>query len=249
MEDWASFQSRFSTLEGVEKNLSLVKAIAASGFYKNDIELTCFACNLKVDYNDLGDNPDAVHKSLRPDCSFVSQELSERITVMLETPKNPDFTSYKLRIATFEGWPIIVVSATQLAQAGFFYRGKADKAVCYYCDATLKQWEEGDDPLTEHAKLQPDCNFLLLIKGREFIQQFERPANIETEDEVEDDDDDSVENNNEKTDDCSICLTSSKDTILVPCGHSTCCKCSFNVSTCPECRADILARIKPICEN
>jgi len=43
---------------------------------------------------------------------------------------------------------------------------------------------------------------------------------------------------------CTICAEHHKDTVLVPCGHFFCSKCSLAVQTCPNCRKRIERRVR-----
>jgi len=43
---------------------------------------------------------------------------------------------------------------------------------------------------------------------------------------------------------CTICAEAQKDTVLVPCGHFFCSKCSKAVQTCPNCRKRIERRVR-----
>lgn len=63
------------------------------------------------------------------------------------------------RRKTFEGfwsdtWP---VSPKALAQAGFYYCGPDDMVQCAWCYGKLQGWEQGDNPLREHAKHFASC--------------------------------------------------------------------------------------------
>ena len=63
------------------------------------------------------------------------------------------------RRKTFEGfwsdtWP---VSSKALVQAGFFYCGPEDMVQCAWCYGKLQGWEQGDNPLTEHARHFASC--------------------------------------------------------------------------------------------
>jgi len=63
------------------------------------------------------------------------------------------------RRKTFEGfwsdtWP---VSPKALAQAGFYYCGPEDMVQCAWCYGKLQGWEQGDNPLTEHARHFASC--------------------------------------------------------------------------------------------
>jgi baculoviral IAP repeat-containing protein 2/3 len=42
---------------------------------------------------------------------------------------------------------------------------------CFHCDGGLRLWEKTDIPWQEHARWFPDCGFVLLIKGQQFIDE------------------------------------------------------------------------------
>ncbi|XP_078579679.1 baculoviral IAP repeat-containing protein 7-like [Branchiostoma floridae x Branchiostoma japonicum] len=65
------------------------------------------------------------------------------------------------RVHTFFGWPEgTPVRPERLAKLGFFYLGVRDKVECAFCGGVLHQWEEGDDPKTEHQRHYPHCPFI-----------------------------------------------------------------------------------------
>ncbi|TKC40003.1 hypothetical protein EI555_001659, partial [Monodon monoceros] len=49
--------------------------------------------------------------------------------------------------------------------------GHSDDVKCFCCDGGLRCWESGDDPWVEHAKWFPRCEYLIRIKGQEFISR------------------------------------------------------------------------------
>ncbi|XP_029470222.1 baculoviral IAP repeat-containing protein 7 isoform X2 [Rhinatrema bivittatum] len=49
--------------------------------------------------------------------------------------------------------------------------GHSDHVTCFYCGGGVKHWEVEDDPLTEHARWFPSCEFLLQAQGREHFNQ------------------------------------------------------------------------------
>ncbi|NXO60442.1 BIRC1 protein, partial [Aramus guarauna] len=71
------------------------------------------------------------------------------------------FEDEGVRLDSFKTWPAEAhVEATALAKAGFFYTGEGDRVQCFNCAGCLKDWEEGEDPVKEHAKWFPDCQFI-----------------------------------------------------------------------------------------
>uniref|UniRef100_A0ABI0P0J7 RING-type domain-containing protein n=1 Tax=Bos taurus TaxID=9913 RepID=A0ABI0P0J7_BOVIN len=80
--------------------------------------------------------------------------------------------THAARLRTFMYWPSTVsVQPEQLASAGFYYVGRNDDVKCFCCDGGLRCWESGDDPWVEHAKWFPRCEFLIRMKGQEFVSE------------------------------------------------------------------------------
>ena len=99
-------------------------------------------------------------------------ESEQNNVIIWNTPSYPKFSLFNKRLESFinEGWPIgLAQKPKTLAAAGFFYFGRGDEVVCYYCSGTLNKWEKEDDAWIEHAKHYPNCSYLILIKSRNFI--------------------------------------------------------------------------------
>ena len=47
--------------------------------------------------------------------------------------------------------------------------GIEDSVKCFSCNITLRSWERGDDPWTEHARWSPRCDYVKTVKGEAFI--------------------------------------------------------------------------------
>lgn len=43
--------------------------------------------------------------------------------------------------------------------------------ICFYCGKAIGNWTDNDDPWTEHAKWSRKCSYLLLSKGRKFVDK------------------------------------------------------------------------------
>ncbi|MPC62588.1 Baculoviral IAP repeat-containing protein 2 [Portunus trituberculatus] len=90
-------------------------------------------------------------------------------------PKRKDFISLESRAKSFMGWPDgVKQTPKELAEAGFSYCGLSDHVRCFYCDNGLRNWEKEDDPWEEHARWYPECKFVLVKKGQEFIDRVRR---------------------------------------------------------------------------
>ncbi|RXG68825.1 Baculoviral IAP repeat-containing protein 2 [Armadillidium vulgare] len=52
--------------------------------------------------------------------------------------------------------------------------GLSDHVRCFHCGKGLRNWEPDDDPWVEHARWFPDCHFVLLKKGVEYVDKVRR---------------------------------------------------------------------------
>ena len=59
-----------------------------------------------------------------------------------------------------------MLTQSQLARAGFFYRPTSscpDNTRCYLCESNLDGWEENDNAIEEHLKHSPNCGWAITI--------------------------------------------------------------------------------------
>ncbi|OCT62495.1 baculoviral IAP repeat-containing protein 7-B isoform X2 [Xenopus laevis] len=164
--------------------------LARSGFYylgPGD-RVQCFSCGGVLRSWEPGDRPDTEHRKFFPSCPFLQQQqrgpgatdsvdgqvlgqLSGEEPDRTWEPVYPEMSEEQVRLGSFSTWPLDVPGSPEvLAGAGFFYTGHRDHVKCFHCDGGLQNWEQGDDPWTEHAKWFPMCDFLLQVKGEAFIR-------------------------------------------------------------------------------
>ncbi|XP_065225489.1 baculoviral IAP repeat-containing protein 2-like [Planococcus citri] len=87
-------------------------------------------------------------------------------------PKHSKYMTEESRVASFETWPVSEIKAPiDLAKAGFYYTGVEDKVRCYHCGGGLQKWKITDDPWIEHAKWFSTCDYIYLVKGKEFVDE------------------------------------------------------------------------------
>ena len=78
----------------------------------------------------------------------------------------PDYNqlrSERIRLSTFYDWPASaarIVSGEELAKAGLFFTGQADKVQCAFCRGSLSSWGAGDRAADEHRRHFPQCPFV-----------------------------------------------------------------------------------------
>jgi len=63
--------------------------------------------------------------------------------------------------------------------------GVGDSVRCYHCGGGLRNWEEGDSPMKEHAKWYPTCQHVMIVKGKQYIQRVEQGQDPEMDCHVE----------------------------------------------------------------
>lgn len=74
---------------------------------------------------------------------------------------NLNLKSEKDRIKTFKNWSSKrFTNIGWLAAAGFYYFDYEDVVRCAFCNITLRNWREEDDPYDEHNRWAPSCPYL-----------------------------------------------------------------------------------------
>ncbi|KAJ7412655.1 Inhibitor of apoptosis protein [Willisornis vidua] len=133
--------------------------------------VACFTCGGHLCNWEPQDNAVSEHRRHYPNCSFVENLTRDQPSYNVS---NLSMQTHEARVKTFISWPTrIPVQPEQLADAGFYYVGRNDDVKCFCCDGGLRCWESGDDPWIEHAKWFPRCEYLLRVKGREFVSQIQ----------------------------------------------------------------------------
>ncbi|XP_041343123.1 inhibitor of apoptosis protein-like [Pyrgilauda ruficollis] len=134
-------------------------------------KVACFTCGGQLCNWEPKDNAVSEHRRHYPNCRFVENLIREQQSFNVS---NVSMQTHEARVKTFVNWPTrIPVQPEQLADAGFYYVGRNDDVKCFCCDGGLRCWESGDDPWIEHAKWFPRCEYLLRVKGREFVNQIQ----------------------------------------------------------------------------
>ncbi|XP_007520788.1 baculoviral IAP repeat-containing protein 2 [Erinaceus europaeus] len=146
--------------------------LARAGFYylgPGD-RVACFACAGTLSNWEPKDDAMSEHRRYFPNCPFLEYSLETlRFSI-----SNLSMQTHAARLRTFMCWPSSVpVRPEQLASAGFYCVGRNDDVKCFCCDGGLRCWESGDDPWVEHAKWFPRCEFLIRMKGQDFVDEIQ----------------------------------------------------------------------------
>lgn len=179
----------------------------------------------------------------------------------------PEYKTLEKRLESFKDWPLSLAQRPNvLADAGFFYTGKSDQTICFFCGGGLKDWERNDDPWEQHGIWFSKCNYLLLQKGHEFVKsvsnknsavpQPERATNnVETQQNHSTSAPSSSStskpvNSNKPSEEtsqnmattCKICYNKEIGVVFLPCGHiCSCVDCATGLEKCAMCRSEIIA--------
>ncbi|XP_016069405.1 PREDICTED: baculoviral IAP repeat-containing protein 1 [Miniopterus natalensis] len=154
----------------------------------------CFSCGGCLGNWEEGDDPWKEHAKWFPKCEFLqSKKSSEEIAQYIQSYNgfvgvtgehfvnswvkrdlpaasaycnDSIFANEELRLDTFKKWPhASPVGPAALAKAGLFYTGIGDIVQCFSCEGCMNNWVEGDDPLEDHTKFFPNCQFLQNMKA------------------------------------------------------------------------------------
>ena len=73
----------------------------------------------------------------------------------------------QVRIRSLSHWSHIIPNSTSMASAGWFSCNVNDRVICIYCNTICHQWTINDDPTEVHARLAPQCPFVLSMTSIE----------------------------------------------------------------------------------
>jgi hypothetical protein len=59
-----------------------------------------------------------------------------------------------------------------------FFLGVEDRVICFHCGGGLRHWEPDDEPWKEHAKWNPKCQYLLMLKGSAFVDSITKSMTV-----------------------------------------------------------------------
>lgn len=197
----------------------------------------------------------------------TSPSMVEQETRTYKHAEHAEYAIESARFRSFDSWPkTLKQKPKQLSDAGFFYTGRGDSVKCFSCNGGLRDWEENDDPWEQHALWFSKCEYLNLVKGKEYIDAVK--AKVEKEKNLSASSQESVSSiasgscsgnsvasastsaqlpseredpsADSKLNDsrlCKICYCAEYNTAFFPCGHViACAKCASSVTKCPLCR-------------
>nr|ULH81361.1 inhibitor of apoptosis protein-1 [Cotesia chilonis] len=89
-----------------------------------------------------------------PNNNISSDEVDNR-----DFPR-ADYRLESVRLQSYTNWPLSFMDPAKLAAAGFYYTGHDDDVKCFECGLAIRQWVEGDNPMSDHQRWQSNCRFV-----------------------------------------------------------------------------------------
>ncbi|XP_020293742.1 baculoviral IAP repeat-containing protein 7-A-like [Pseudomyrmex gracilis] len=176
-KEYRTFQQRLESFENWPvPSIIRPEHLALAGFYylqyKDMVE--CAFCGGVLMNWKPNQDPNMSHRSCFPNCDFYKNEEQNESIINMEkhmTPVYPKYAAYQKRLQTFRHWPKHLNQTPEmLATAGFFYTGYKDQVRCFHCDGGIQLWNSTDDVWEEHALWFPDCGFVHLMRGSDFVK-------------------------------------------------------------------------------
>nr|XP_027235455.1 baculoviral IAP repeat-containing protein 7-B-like [Penaeus vannamei] len=134
--------------------------LAAAGFYymRTKDHCACIFCAQIIGMWEKNDNPRQEHERHSPHCPFIRGQNVGNIAI---NPKNNICYTQDTDIC---GTP-------RLMAGSYPECGLSDHVRCFHCGNGLHNWETSDIPWIEHARWYPDCYYVKITKGQEFIDK------------------------------------------------------------------------------
>ncbi|BBU37593.1 inhibitor of apoptosis protein 1 [Choristoneura diversana nucleopolyhedrovirus] len=228
---------------------AFVNSLIVNGFRYAHVDdaVVCEYCGVVIKNWREDDIVEFVHATLSPYCVYANkiaqnEHFNEHASTnaVVVSPGKPRCVYSRLahpsaRRATFEDyWPTALRALTHgIAEAGMFHTMLGDETACFFCDCRVRDWLPSDDPWQRHALANPQCYFVVCIKG-DGVRDSARCAEVAPEQPAP------PQNVGEALE-CKVCLERQRDAVLLPCRHfCVCMQCYFGLdSKCPTCRQDV----------
>lgn len=162
----------------------------------------------------------------------------------------PEYAQLQTRLDSFEKSfynSIVNISRWELAEAGFFYTGKEDETICYYCGGGLKDWQEEDQPWEQHARWFSKCPFVIVNMGQDFVNKHcnRTNKNVVVKKRCSTKSVSMSKPMDKQGIECIVCLAAQREIVFLPCKHfCSCTMCGLSVDNCVYCRTPIESVMK-----
>ncbi|XP_052238927.1 baculoviral IAP repeat-containing protein 3-like isoform X2 [Dreissena polymorpha] len=168
----------------------------AGFFYTGKCDLIrCFHCGIGLKDFSAADNPLVEHIKNAKTCPYLEALLGPKADeigairpdnghqrhpegIGNQVEKYPQYRTLESRLLTFENNNFRCTKTPQeLAETGLFYTGVGDEVRCFSCGGGLQNWDESDDPWTEHYKWFPHCEYAVIVNGKTVLDREKRNTN------------------------------------------------------------------------
>ncbi|XP_044588675.1 death-associated inhibitor of apoptosis 1-like [Cotesia glomerata] len=111
-------------------------------------------------------NSNPAAETADPDQLFLSEndDNQQIITIAAPNQSSMDYREEEARLQSYSSWPLRYMDPIRMATAGFYYTGQGDKVKCFECGISISEWEEGDNPLSDHQRWQSNCRFIRSLR-------------------------------------------------------------------------------------
>ncbi|VVC41445.1 Hypothetical protein CINCED_3A003654 [Cinara cedri] len=124
--------------------------------------------------DELNDSPSSLFTN---EGTSILQKIIESLGILqgIDIPHHEDLITLEARLKTFDKCKeqMKQQDIQTLCEAGFYYHiggdEELDQLICFCCNQSLDDFKDNDEPWTEHAKNSPTCSYVLLSKGKYFV--------------------------------------------------------------------------------
>ncbi|CAF2086045.1 unnamed protein product [Rotaria magnacalcarata] len=153
------------------------ESMISAGWFSCNINdrVLCIYCHKLCEQWTINDDPSEVHQRISPQCPFVLSMPSKNCSPKIINdkldenfqPSHPTMAEVSKREATFSKiiWPENSPSIENLVRAGFYCTGVSGEVTCFYCNGSLHKWGPNDNPMVEHARWFPHCDYAKHLCG------------------------------------------------------------------------------------
>ena len=179
----------------------------------------------------------------------------------IDPPRHLRYMNYSKRLDSYKLWPMSLSQRPEhMADAGFYYTQSGNRLLCFSCGGGLKDWTPKDTPWYEHARWFPRCQYLILKRGKEFINRIQREISLEIQPNHSFSDATASQRNMTLDEEttlfepsktatagsllCLLCGIRHVEMIYLPCGHMiTCHGCVEKEPNCVRCGSKFVAYV------
>ena len=134
-----------------------------AGFFNCNVgdRVICIYCKIVCQqWTWNADGPWEIHRTVSPNCPYVIASSKQRQMTTISIPNGTAVSVETSLRSTFVGWlDANVPSIDDFVEAGFFYTGTQTIVTCFYCNGSLQNWGLNDNPMVEHARWFPNCQY------------------------------------------------------------------------------------------